>query len=377
MQHSIHLGRLHGIDIAINWSWLIIFALLTWSLAVFFFPSVFPFWSPITYWWVAAISTILLFVSVLLHELSHSLVAQAQGIEVTSITLFIFGGVSNIRREPRSARDEFLMAFAGPATSFVIGLVSYGLLAVGDGRVAQPIRGILIAMAFYNVLLAVFNLIPGFPLDGGRVFRAIVWGITGDYRRATTIATGVGHVFAFLFILLGLFLAFTGEFLSGIWLIFIGWFLNNAATLSQRQAELETSLRGVSVRSAMRTPPPEVPADTPLQDFVDRYVLSQGVRALPVVADGDRLTGMITLAEVREFPRDRWATTRVADAMLPVDRLTTATPDEPLVQALRDMSESDVNQLPVVDHGHLVGLLTRSDVIKYIQVRQELGQRAA
>ncbi len=375
--HSLRLGRIHGIDVYVNWSWLIIFVLFSWSLAEFFFPSFFPSWSTLTYWLLGAMSTIFLFGSVLLHELSHSFVAQAQGIPVSSITLFVFGGVSNIQREPATARDEFLMALAGPAVSLLIGLVAYGLLRVADHGVPSTVRGFLLAMAFYNVSLAIFNLIPGFPLDGGRIFRAIVWSVTGSLRQATQVATAVGHAFAYLFIFGGLFLALTGGFLSGLWLVFIGWFLNSAASMSERQVELETALRDVRVGSVMRPHPLEVPARTSLQDFVDQYVLRENVRAVPVVGDHDELLGLITLSEVRAVPRAAWTTTSVEQVMVPAARLTVAEPNEPLVQALRDLSHNDVNQLPVVDHGDLVGILTRGDIIRYLSVRDELNRPAA
>ena len=378
LNHSLRLGRIGGIEIAVHWSWLIIFVLFTWSLAVFFFPPFYPRWDLGTYWIAGVISTILLFLSVLAHELSHSLVAKSEGIPVQSITLFVFGGVSNIEREPATARDEFLMAVVGPATSLVIGVIAYGLLLAVGGSVPSLVEGILLSLAIYNVILGVFNLIPGFPLDGGRVFRSIVWGITGSFREATTIATILGQVFAYLFIFGGLFLALTGNFLSGIWLVFIGWFLNNAATTSRHQAELETMLRGVRVASVMSAHPPDVPAHTTLSEFVEHYVLERNLRALPVISEEDgRIIGLVTLGEVRQVPREDWSTTTVGQVMIPASQLTVATPDEPLIQAMRDLTEDDLNQLPVVERGRLVGLLTRSDVIRYLRVREELNQRAA
>ncbi len=378
LNHSLRLGRIHGIEIAVHWSWLIIFVLFTWSLAVFFFPPLYPGWSVATYWIVGAISTVLLFASVLLHELSHSLVAEAQGIPVSSITLFVFGGVSSIQSEPRTARDEFLMAIAGPASSIVIGVACYGLMLILAPVVPETVVAVLLSMAIYNVILGLFNLIPGFPLDGGRVFRSIVWAITGSLWRATAVATTVGQVFAYLFIFAGLFLAIAGSFVSGIWLVFIGWFLNNAAVTSRQQAELELLLRGVRVGSVMTANPPAVLAHTSLADFVEHYVLAQNVRAVPVVSEADgRILGLVTLQEVRAVPRAEWSRTTVDQVMVPANRLKVATRDEPLVEALRDLSAEDLNQLPVVDRGRLVGLLTRSDVIRYLRVREELGQRAA
>jgi Zn-dependent protease/CBS domain-containing protein len=370
--NSLHLGKIHGIDIAINWSWLIIFVLFTWSLAEFFYPSLYPGWSTGTLWLVAAVSAMLLFASVLVHELSHSFVAQAEGIPVSSIVLFVFGGVSNIRREPPTPRGELFLAAVGPATSLVIGLVCYGLLAGFSEALPRTVQGVLGALAFYNVALAIFNLIPGFPLDGGRVLRAAVWGLTGNFTRATRIAVVIGHAVAYLFIFGGLLLALSGALLSGIWLAFIGWFLNSAASTSQQQAILESSLRGVSVGDVMRTPPVEVPANASLRDVIDHYVLADNVRAVPVVSDHDHLIGLVTVDEIRRFPREEWGAIRAADAMVPVSSVPTATPDESLVQALSDLSQTNVDELPVVTHGDLVGVLTRSDVMRYIQVRHDL-----
>jgi Zn-dependent protease/CBS domain-containing protein len=371
--NSLHLGRIHGIDIAINWSWLIIFVLFTWSLAEFFFPALYPDWSTGTLWLVAAISAVLLFGSVLVHELSHSLVAQAEGIPVSSIILFVFGGVSNIRREPPTPGGELAMAAIGPAASFVIGLICFGLLNALGPILPSTVQGVLGALAFYNVALAIFNLIPGFPLDGGRVLRAVVWAVTGSFIRATRIAVLSGHVVAYIFIFGGLLLAISGALLSGIWLAFIGWFLNSAASTSQQQAILESSLRGVSVGDVMRRPPIEVPAETSLRDVVDHYVLAENVRTVPVVTDHDHLVGLVTVDSIRRFPREEWSSVRAADAIVPAASVPTATPDESLVQALTDLSQTDADELPVVTHGDLVGVLTRGDVMRFIQVRHDLN----
>jgi CBS domain-containing protein len=270
------------------------------------------------------------------------------------------------------------MAIAGPVVSLVIGALAYLILRFAGAGLSPEIQGVLLALAYYNVALGVFNLIPGFPLDGGRIFRSIVWAITHNFREATSIATAVGHFFGYLFIFVGLVLAFLGgDFLGGIWLVFIGWWLNSAAEVSQQQVQLESQLRGVQVSRVMRARPIEVPADTTLADFIEHYVLAQNVRAAPVVGPEDRLVGLVTLGEARSVPRDRWGTTTVSQVMLPAERLTIANPDEPLIQAVRDLGKDDINQLPVVDHGTLVGVLTRSDVIRYLQVRQELGGKTA
>jgi Zn-dependent protease/predicted transcriptional regulator len=374
--HALQLGRIRGIAVAVHWSWLIIFVLLTWSLATNFFPPSFPSWSPATYWLVGAVSALLLFVSVLVHELAHSFVAQSAGIPVRDITLFVFGGVSNIEQEPTSARTEFFVAVVGPATSLAIGAIAALLQGVAGGLPSE-LRGILYALAYYNVSLAIFNIIPGFPLDGGRVLRAVVWGVTGNLRRATRVATTVSHVFGYLFIFTGLFLSLTGAFISGIWLLFIGWFLNNGADMSMRQVELEASLGDARVRALMRPSPAVVPAEMSLLDVVDEYILGRNLRALPVVADGNRLVGLITLVEVRAVPREDWARTTVEQAMRPVDRLAVARPDEPLTHALPGLSQDGGELVPVVDGGRLVGVLTHADVIQYLHARQGTPSDAA
>lgn len=374
--HSLRIGKIDGIEIRINWSWIIIFVLIAWSLATAFFPIYFPSMSVTADWIVGAISALLLFVSVLLHELGHSITAKSEGIPVHDITLFIFGGVSDIEQEPRTWQDELKMAAAGPLVSLVIGGISWALYAALAGRASAPVVAILLALAFYNLVLAVFNLLPGFPLDGGRIFRAIVWGLTHSLREATNIAVAVGHLFAYLFIFGGLLLALTGELLSGLWLVFIGWFLNSAASQSKQQVEVESLLRGARVSAAMQRPAAEVPANTTIYDFVEHYVLGQNLRALPVVGPNHDLVGIVTLADTRGVPRNEWGTTSVADVMRTGPDLVFAHPDEPLSQAMQDLSSHNINQLPVVEHSHLVGMLTRGDVVHYMQVREEVGRAA-
>jgi Zn-dependent protease/CBS domain-containing protein len=367
---SINLGSIRGIRIAINYTWLIVFALVAGTLALFFFPEVIPGRSAILYWVLGVVASALLFASVLGHELSHSLVAQYQGLKVKSITLFIFGGVSEITEEPKRPRDEALLAAAGPLASIGFGIIFYGLwLLVGNNF---PEIGAALAYLFViNILLAVFNLIPGFPLDGGRVFRSLVWGITGDFTRATKIAARVGQVVAYLFIFGGLYIAFTGNILSGLWFAFIGWFLNNAAEQSYREAT-RPKLIGVKVDQMMNPNPLVVQPDVDLQTLVDHYVLEKNVRALPVVVN-DELVGVVTLSDVRHIPRELWSQTRVEQVMTRAEELKTIQPADDLDAAVRQLASEDINQLPVVEQHHLVGLLSRSQVIRFLQLRDELG----
>ncbi len=373
MNNSIKMGSIFGIEIGIHFSWFLVFALVTWSLAVGFFPFQFPGWPELTYWIVSAISAILLFVAVLVHELSHSLVAKSEGMPVSSITLFIFGGVSNIKREPESPGKEFWMAFVGPLSSLIIGIVA-GIAWLLIGPLNQQVQAVLMYLAVVNVLLAVFNLIPAFPLDGGRVLRSFIWGVSHDMTRATRMAARVGQGFAYLFIILGLLWAFTGNIISGLWLVFIGWFLNNAAEMSYRQVRTEELVHGVHVQDMMTREVETVDPGVSIRHLVDTYILPHNRRALPV-AEESNLVGIITLNDVRKVPREEWDYTVVRDVMTPRDRLYVLHPEDDVAQALGILGEQDINQLPVVNQGRVVGFVTRGHLIRFMQLRQDLGGR--
>jgi len=373
MPGSFRIGKIAGIDIYIHVSWLIILVFLTISLASGWFPSLYQGYSTSTYLVLGFISALLLFVSVLLHELAHSFVARSRGMPVKNIVLFIFGGVSNIEQEPHSPGAEFFMAFVGPLVSLLIGALCYGLLFLvrGSHSVLEPI---LMYLAVTNVLLGIFNLLPGFPLDGGRVLRSIVWKITGNQFRATQVATVVGQAIAYLFILLGVWLFFFSHNpFDGIWFGFIGWFLLSAAQSARMQSTLDTTFSGVTVGQIMNTNPMTVPANISLQKLVDEYFIPQGLRSA-FVLQGDQLGGLITLSDIRHVPREEWAQTPVGLAMISVDRMHTASPEQSVKDALPLMTGKDVNQLPVVKDGRLVGVLNRDTIIRAMQVRQSLGQ---
>ena len=371
MRSSFRIATIRGIEIGVHYSWVLVFVLVAWTLAVGFFPLQYPGLGTGTYWAMGFVASLLLFVSVLIHELAHSLVAQTRGLTVTSITLFVFGGVSNISSEPTNAPDELLISAVGPISSLVLGGIFWGIwLGTGDG--GGPIQGVIVYLAGINVLLAIFNLVPGFPLDGGRVFRAIIWWASGNFQTATRVAVGAGHVVAFIFILGGIFLIFTGAFLSGIWLILIGWFLNSAAEASGRETRQMEWFRGVTVRQVMNPNPVTVEPQRTVSEVVHDHILQRAVRALPVVQE-DQLVGMLTLNEVRGVPREQWEQTPVSMVMTRLDDLQTVRPDDELSGALTILAEHDINQLPVVEDGRLVGLLSRSNVISLLQVREELG----
>lgn len=371
MQGSLRIGRIAGIDIYINISWILILVFLTISLASGYFPAASPGLSSSTYFLLGLIAALLLFVSVLLHELAHSLVARARGLPVSNIVLFIFGGVSNIEREPQSASVEFQMAFVGPLVSLLIGGLCYLLLLPLRGS-RTPIAAILTYLAQTNILLGIFNLIPGFPLDGGRVLRSILWGSTHNLYRATQIATIVGQVIAYLLILYGILQFFFIGAFAGLLVIFTGWFLLSAAQTARTQSVLETTFRGVTVGEVMNKNVMTVPANISLQRLVDEYFLPQGLRSA-LVMQGDQLAGLITLSDIRHVAREGWSQTPVGMAMIPAERLHTTTPQQQLKDALPLMNGRDVNQLPVVQDGRLVGVLSRDAILRSLEVRRSIG----
>lgn len=375
MPGTFRIGKLAGIDIDIHVSWIIILALLTVSLATGWFPQLYAGWATATYWLIAFVSSLLLFVSVLLHELAHSLAARRRGLSVKSITLFIFGGISNIEREPKSPGIEFQMAFVGPLTSLVIGVLCF-LLQLPLRGSSSPLEGILFYLAVTNILLGIFNLVPGFPLDGGRVLHSIVWRLTGNARQATRVASLMGQVIAYLFILLGIWLFFTSDLLDSIWFGFIGWFLLSAAQSANAQGMLTSVLSGVTVGEVMNSKSATVPGEISLQHLVDASFLPAGLR-YALVTQGEKLVGLITLGDIRHIPRDQWEQVPVSAAMIPLARLHVATPQQSLSDVLPLMAGRDVNQLPVVDHGAPVGILSRDAIIGYLDVRRSLGAENA
>jgi Zn-dependent protease/CBS domain-containing protein len=374
VESSFTVARIRGIPIAVHYTWAIAFVLITWSLAAEYFPSTYRGWGRPTYWIVGAGATLLLFISVLLHELCHSIVAQARGLVVRSITLFIFGGVSNIASESEDPQDEFLIAVVGPLSSLVLaGVFWLGLQAVPNDT--TPLGALLSYLARVNLILAVFNILPGFPLDGGRVLRAIVWGATGSMVRGTTIASVVGQVVAFAFIGFGIWQVFIeGDPLGGIWIGFIGWFLNSAAEATRRQVQVQEGFRGVRVASVMTPDPPVVSPALSVRDLVDSYILQRGQRAIPVARDG-RIVGLVSLTDVKKLPETAWANNSVG-AIMTRPPLHTIGPDAPVTRALERLVQEDVNQLVVVDRdGTLLGTLSRGDVMRFLQMRGELGMR--
>ncbi len=393
MRGAFKIGRIAGIEIGIHYTWLLAFVLFAWLFAQGTFQSLFPN-SPATYWILGVITSILIFVSVLIHELCHSLVAISRGMKVTSIVFFIFGGVSNIEKEPDRAWLEFIMAGAGPASSIVLGGLFFGaayasylpnslpFYYVGSALpvAPSPLTALLYYMGYINLILAVFNLIPGFPLDGGRVFRSIIWGATKSLHTATIVAGNVGRAFGWAMILFGIFNVFQlsigglqGNFVSGIWWIFIGWFLTSAADSAMREETLQRELAGVKVKDVMDRYPECVSPSASVEVVVHESFIQRGRRALPICNESG-LLGIVTLADVKRIPQDMWANTPVQQIMTK-NPLESVNENDDLNNALRILGQNSLNQIPVMGDGHLVGLLSRSDVIRYLQTRQELGIR--
>ncbi|MDO8669805.1 MAG: site-2 protease family protein [Dehalococcoidia bacterium] len=373
MLGSIKIARVFGISIRLHYTWFIVFGLVVWSLSTGYFPMEQPTWSSGMNWLLGGITTLLLFVSVVLHELAHSVVARAKGTPVDSITLFIFGGVSNLSSEPDSAAKEFQMAIVGPASSVVLAVL-FSLVS----WISQPshlaIAAVANYLAYINAALAVFNMIPGFPLDGGRVLRSAVWWIKGDFAFANRIAAGVGRFVAYTMIFGGLFLVFGGNWVNGLWLLFIGWFLNNAAEATQRGVVLHDALRDVPLDRVITREFEVVSPDLTLESLVHDYVLKHHWRAYPVVADG-RLVGLISLTDLKRIPRDKWTTTPIRDVMTKLDELKTVSVRDDAAAAFRLLTDSNVNQLPVVESGNVIGLVNRENILKLIQMRGQLGYR--
>ena len=369
---AFRAARLFGIDILVHWSWLFIFVLVTWSLESSVLPEAYPDWTARQRWAVGAFTALLFFGSVLAHELAHAIVARRRGVTVAHITLYVFGGASALTSEPKSARDEFWIAIVGPLTSLGAAVL-FGLIWLA-ARAAEvrPVYVIAGYLAYINLVLAIFNMLPGFPLDGGRVLRAAAWGAKRNMLAATKLASTAGRVVAGLLIVIGLATLFAGRSLSGFWFIFLGWFLWNAAETSYHQLLIQTTLHGLTIGPLVDRNVTRVPPDCTLQQLADEYVLGRNQRVFFVTpAENGDILGLISLTDLRKAPREEWERVSVYRAMTPRDRLVTVTPATEAMEALRLMAEHNVNQLPVISSGEAIGLLTRAALVQAIQFRGE------
>jgi Zn-dependent protease/CBS domain-containing protein len=378
MRSNIRLGRIAGIEIGLHFSWFIIAFLIAFSLAAHFH-AVRPSWSEAVVWGVSIGTSVLFFVTLLLHELAHSLVAKSRGLKVRAITLFALGGVSQIESEASDASSEFWIAIVGPLTSLVIGLVLLGIVrgwgwGLAPGREPKsPFAAVLLWLGYINVLLAVFNMIPGFPLDGGRVFRAIVWWITKKPEKSTRIAAKMGEVVAFLFIIYGLFRFFMSADFGGLWLAFIGWFLLEASRSSYAQVGIMAGLRDHRVSELMESNCTQVEGYLSLRDFVDHYLLHSPSRCF-VVSQDSHVAGIVTANEIRRVSRENWDQTSVQSVMRPLGDLRKVPPDMPAIKALELMSQENLNQLAVVSEGKLLGIFSRGQILRFLQLHSGMGE---
>lgn len=367
---SIQLGTIFGIRLAVNGSWFFIFALVSWTLAAVQLPQRFPSWPPGLSWAVGVGTSLLFFLCVLLHELAHSVVALRYGVPVRSITLFIFGGVSQIGRDAPRPRVEFLIALAGPLASLGLALLCWGLYLGARGR-SEPVAAMAMWLAGINLSLALFNLLPGLPLDGGRVLRSALWFAADDFGWATRMAAAAGQLGAMALLLSGLYLLFAvreGMF-SGLWLGLIGWFMYSAASASQQAVGVLESLRGLTVRQVMRTGLELVEASRNLAAFADDHLQRQG-QHLFVVVDEGRAVGLIGPAELRKIPAGRWPRLSVREAMARLEAASRVRPDTGADEALRALVEAELHAAVVLVDDEVVGVVTREDLWRAYERRR-------
>jgi len=369
MSDGLSIGKIFGIPLRLHYTWFIIFVLVTASLVLYFpIQGFYPLEQRII---LGILTSALFFVSIIIHELAHSILAIRNGIPVKEITLFAFGGVSQITKEATQPKTELLIAVVGPLASLGMASVFYGLHLLVHG----PLAAFMWWLATINVILALFNLIPGFPLDGGRVFRAIIWRRTNNYQRATSIATKVGQGVALLFAIGGIGIIFALHlWLNGLWLIFIAWFLYDAAKTSYQQTLLQDSLSSITVRHVMEYGCPVISPKLNLGELVREYILPTG-RDCFLIAEEAALEGMITLHQIKKVPKAKWNITTVEDVMTPASKLKVSYPDQDVLSLLTKMDEANMNHMPVIEARKIIGIINRRDLSHFLHTRANLGMK--
>jgi Zn-dependent protease/CBS domain-containing protein len=395
MRGAFRIGRLFGVNIGVDWSWSLIFLLVTWNLTAVFVHR-HPDWPVFESFVLAVVAALLFFASVLAHELAHSVVAKSFGVNVREIRLFLFGGIANLDREPPSARAELWTAIVGPLVSLALGAFFLVLAAISmpagvdptnaweAAERIGPIPTLLFWLGPINILVGVFNLIPGFPLDGGRILRAAIWRVTGDLHKATFAASTCGRVIGWVFIALGIAMVFGARIpffgqgpISGIWLAFIGWFLSSAAQRSYGAMLVQDVLEGVTVSTLMRRTGWVIAPDTPVRSVVNDWFMRSRERSFPVTQEDGALVGIITIEDVHRVGEDAWSSTTVRDVMTPKESLAVVSPGDEALTAVRKFSELDVDELPVVENDRLVGMLGRSDLARWLELHSAPHGRTA
>ncbi len=371
-QRSVRIFRLFGFEVKIDPSWLILAILITWSLARGLFPAYYKDLSLTSYWWMGVAGTLGLFLAIVFHELSHSLVARRRGLPMKGITLFIFGGVAEMSEEPENPQTELLMAAAGPVSSIILGLFFLAVWLGGRaGGWPVPVIGVLAYLAFINFILAGFNLLPAFPLDGGRILRSLLWRRQGSLRRATRTASRIGSGFGVVLIILGAVNFIGGNFIGGAWWFLIGLFLRSAAQSAYRQVVIRKTLEGEQVERFMNRDPISVPAGATVEELVNDYVYRHHFKMYPVV-EGERLAGCVTTRQIKEVPREEWSKRRVGELVSGCSEENSVSPETDAVTALAVMNRTENGRLLVVEEGRLVGLITLKDLLRFLSVKIDL-----
>jgi len=369
---KIHLFTLFGFEVGIDFTWIFLAVLVAWSLAAYLFPAYYKGYSAGVYWAMGIAGSVGLFLSIVFHEFWHSIIARHYGLPMKGITLFIFGGVSEMEDEPQNAKIEFLMAIAGPVSSVVLGGIFLGIhWAVESAQAPESVSGVLQYLGWLNVILAIFNMIPAFPLDGGRVLRSILWAAKKDLRWSTRVAAAFGSGFGLLLILLGLLTFITGAFITGIWYFLIGMFIRGAAQMSYRQVLIRRALGGEPVARFMEPNPIIVPPSITVEQLVNDYFYRYHYKMFPVASDGT-LVGCITSRQVRNVPREQWDQHRVEDILAPCSIENTIPPDTDAMKALSIMNRTGNSRLLVVDGDHLMGIVTLKDMLKFLNLKLDL-----
>jgi Zn-dependent protease/CBS domain-containing protein len=372
----IKLFKIFGFEVGIDWSWIILAILIAWSLSVGFFPFRYKSLPTQTYWVMGIVGALGLFFSIVFHEMCHSLVARQYGMRMKGITLFIFGGVAEMGEEPPNPKAEFMMAIVGPISSLVIGIVFYGIYFLGrQNGWSEPINGVVQYLAYINGLLAFFNLVPAFPLDGGRVLRSILWGLKKNLRWATRISSRIGSGFGILLILLGAFQFLRGNFIGGMWWFLIGMFLRGAAKTSYQQLLLRKALEGEIVQRFMKTDPVTVTPSRSVEQLVQDYIYKYHYKMFPIVEDTGRLIGCVSTKQVREIPREEWGQRRVGEIATQCSAENTVGPQVDAMKALSLMSKSGLSRLMVTEKDRLLGIITLKDLLKFFALKVELEEK--
>ena len=367
------LFKLLGFEVGIDWSWIIIAILIAWSLSTGLFPIYYKDLSTQMYWIMGIVGAVGLFLSIIIHEFCHSLVARRYGMPMKGITLFIFGGVAQMEEEPPSPKAEFMMAIVGPLSSFALALIFYGIYLSGkQAGLPEPVNGVVGYLAMINGILAGFNIVPAFPLDGGRVLRSILWGVRKNLRWATRVSSWIGSGFGIILIVMGVLNVLRGNFIGGMWWFLIGMFLNGAAKSSYQQLITRKALEGEPVRRFMKTDALTVPASISLKELVEDYVYRHHYKMFPVMENSDKLAGCITTKQLRDVPRDKWDQTKVRDMAVQCSPENTIESTEDAMKALSKMKQTGASRLMVVEGDHLVGIISLKDMLELLSLKVEL-----